>query len=180
VTTGLKHCAMAAKKRPVSNRRSGIRVDSMVYLRRLVSAGLGKRLFFHPPRDRNKSWRCSVSSGVEASRNVRAPPQIAGRRRSVAADAFVRRGRAPRRLERGALSGSMRRRSARQSSGSRAKGLKSGSTNAYSTRPSVRTTKVAGTGKQASRSAVQFVQIDPEFAIGRNQRRSDVERQAKF
>jgi DNA-binding transcriptional LysR family regulator len=67
------------------------RVDSMVYLRRLVSAGLGSA-FLPPPRDRTKLAVLRLV-GVEVSRNV-VLAAIAGRRRSVAADALVRAARA--------------------------------------------------------------------------------------
>jgi DNA-binding transcriptional LysR family regulator len=67
------------------------RVENMVHLRRLVSAGLGSA-FLPPPRDRTKLAVLRLV-GVEASRSV-VLAAIAGRRRSVAADAFVRAARA--------------------------------------------------------------------------------------
>jgi DNA-binding transcriptional LysR family regulator len=67
------------------------RVDSVVQLRRLVLAGLGSA-FLPPPRDRTKLAVLRLV-GVEASRSV-VLAAIAGRRRSVAADAFVRASRA--------------------------------------------------------------------------------------
>lgn len=67
------------------------RADSAVHLRRLVLAGLGSA-FLPPPRDRARLAVFPLS-GVEASRSV-VLAAIAGRRRSVAADAFVRASRA--------------------------------------------------------------------------------------
>jgi DNA-binding transcriptional LysR family regulator len=67
------------------------RVDSAVQLRRLILAGLGSA-FLPPPRDRTELAVLRLVD-VEASRNV-VLAAIAGRRRSVAADAFVRASRA--------------------------------------------------------------------------------------
>jgi DNA-binding transcriptional LysR family regulator len=67
------------------------RVDNMVHLRRLVSAGLGSA-FLPPPRDRIKLAVLRLV-GIEATRSV-VLAAIAGRRRSIAADAFVRAARA--------------------------------------------------------------------------------------
>ena len=67
------------------------RVDNMVHLRRLVSIGLGSA-FLPPPRDRIKLAVLRLV-GIEATRSV-VLAAIAGRRRSVAADAFVRAARA--------------------------------------------------------------------------------------
>jgi DNA-binding transcriptional LysR family regulator len=67
------------------------RVDNMVHLRRLVSIGLGSA-FLPPPRDRIKLAVLPLV-GIEATRSV-VLAAIAGRRRSVAADAFVRAARA--------------------------------------------------------------------------------------
>jgi DNA-binding transcriptional LysR family regulator len=67
------------------------RVDSPHHLRRLVLAGLGSA-FLPPPRDRTELAVFRLA-GVEASGSV-VLAAIAGRRRSVAADAFVRASRA--------------------------------------------------------------------------------------
>ncbi len=86
-TRALRDAAKTAGFEPAFRHRA----DNAVQLRRLVLAGLGSA-FLPPPRDRTKLAVFRLA-GVETSRSV-VLAAIAGRRRSVAADAFVRASRA--------------------------------------------------------------------------------------
>ena len=116
----LRDAAKAAGFEPVFRHRA----DSAAQLRRLVLAGLGSA-FLPPPRDRTRLAALRLVD-VEASRSV-VLAAIAGRRRSVAAAAFVRASRArawdmePQRVSEATM---------RTTFSGSARSLKSGSTNA--------------------------------------------------
>jgi DNA-binding transcriptional LysR family regulator len=83
----LRDAAKAAGFEPIFRHRA----DNVAHLRRLVVAGLGSA-FLPPPRDLSRLAALQVA-GVDASKVV-VLAAIAGRRRSVAAGAFVRASRA--------------------------------------------------------------------------------------
>lgn len=93
----IDYCGSGADRLRSAARASGFepafrhRVDSAAQLRRLVLAGLGSA-FLPPPRDQTRLATLPLSD-VDASRGV-VLAAIAGRRRSVAAEAFVRASRA--------------------------------------------------------------------------------------
>lgn len=83
----LRDAAKGAGFEPVFRHRA----DSAAHLRRLVLAGLGSA-FLPPPRDRTRLTAVRLVD-VDTSRSV-VLGAVAGRRRSVATDAFVRASRA--------------------------------------------------------------------------------------